>query len=128
MLTLQLDVMILMFTLFTISTAWTSPTNVRQSRVKDSILLLRSSSNDINDEVKTRRKMIDESIKASTMMATTSIFYHYPNVVYAAETKACDPGDTRCRQGGVLGEEPIGKSCSLYEQYLGIIYLWISFH
>jgi len=98
--------MILMITLFTISTAWTSPTKVRQSRVKDSLSLLRSSSNDTNNEV-TRRKIFDESIKASTMMS--SILYHYPNPVYAAETKACDPGDTRCRQGGVLGEEPIGK-------------------
>ena len=107
MLTLQFDVMILMLTLFTISTAWTSPTKVRQSHIKDSISLLRSSSNDTNNEV-TRRKILDESIKASTMMATSSILYH-PNPVYAAGTNACDPGDTRCRQGGVLGEEPKGK-------------------
>ena len=112
MLTLQLDVMILMFTLFTISTALTFPSKVRHNRIKYSISLLRSSSNDI--EVTTRRKMLlDESIKASTV--ATSILYHYPNPVYAAETKACDPGDTRCRQGGVLGEEPKGKNCSLYE-------------
>lgn len=108
MLTLQLDVMILMFTLFTISTAWISPTKVQQIRIKDSSSLLRSSSNDTNNEVTTRRKiLLDESIKASTLMATSSILY--PNPVYAAGTKACDPGDTRCRQGGVLGEEPIGK-------------------
>ena len=109
MLTLQLAVMILMFTLFTISTAWISPTKVQQTRIKDSISILRSSSNDTDNEVTTRRKMIlDESIKASTMMATSSILH--PNSIYAAETKACDPGDTRCRQGGVLGEEPIGKA------------------
>ena len=110
MLTLQLDVMILMLlTLFTTSTAWTSPTKVRQSRVKDSLSLLRSSSNDTNNEV-TRRKILNESIKTSTLtLATSSILYHNPDPVYAGETKACDPGDTRCRQGGVLGEEPKGK-------------------
>ena len=110
MLTLQLDVVVILITtLFTISTAWTSPTKVRQSRIKDSISLLRSSSNDTNNEVTTRRKILDESIKTSTMIATSSILYQHPNPVYAAETKACDPGDTRCRQGGVLGEEPTGK-------------------